>query len=690
MTEELQLQRCDLEVANNGQCHHTSELSADRLVVRRGQSFCLTLHFEGRSYQEGVDNLTFTVETGPEPSPETGTKARFALSADDPVGCWSAFLMNQDDASLSVALCSPPDAPVGQYQLTLETDIGSQGSRFQAGKFILLFNSWCPEDSVYLEDEKEREEYVLSQYGVIYQGSHKFINPTHWNFGQFEDGILDICLHVLNLTPKPRQDTEGNGFWRQSPVYVSRVVSSMINSNDEDHGVLLGRWKDPYDDGTNPNFWTGSVAVLRKWMESGNQQVRYGQCWVFAAVACTVLRALGIPTRVVTNFNSAHDTNRNLVIDFYYDESGKRLEGQRDSIWNYHCWVESWMTRPDLRPEYNGWQAIDPTPQERSDGIYWCGPASVNAVKEGDLSGGFDVPFIFAEVNADVVHWFQESDGSRRKYSSDPRLVGKSISTKSVGTDQRQDITHCYKYPEGSDEEREAFRKADRQLAEPEPEQASVSVRIKGSEHMDKGSDFDVSALVTNGTDGELHARLRLCARTISYNGILGAPCGFIDLQDFSLPAGTDKMVPLRILYDEYSPYLTESNLIKVVALLSEPQSDRYLMAERDVYLKNPDIRVRILGEPKQYEKLVAEVSLKNPLKTPLLDCCFTLEGAGLTLGQQVIHLPDPVAAGEEAKARLALFPQQSGLRKLVVDFESDLLKAVKGFRNVIVAPVPK
>lgn len=35
---------------------------------------------------------------------------------------------------------------------------------------------------------------------------------------------------------------------------------------------------------------------------------------------------------------------------------------------NFHCWVESWMTRPDLQPGYEGWQAIDPTPQEKSEG----------------------------------------------------------------------------------------------------------------------------------------------------------------------------------------------------------------------------------------------------------------------------------------------------------------------------------
>lgn len=26
------------------------------------------------------------------------------------------------------------------------------------------------------------------------------------------------------------------------------------------------------------------------------------------------------------------------------------------------------MTRPDLKPEFNGWQASDPTPQEKSEG----------------------------------------------------------------------------------------------------------------------------------------------------------------------------------------------------------------------------------------------------------------------------------------------------------------------------------
>lgn len=35
---------------------------------------------------------------------------------------------------------------------------------------------------------------------------------------------------------------------------------------------------------------------------------------------------------------------------------------------NFHCWVESWMRRDDLPKENNGWQVLDPTPQELSEG----------------------------------------------------------------------------------------------------------------------------------------------------------------------------------------------------------------------------------------------------------------------------------------------------------------------------------
>ena len=98
-----------------------------------------------------------------------------------------------------------------------------------------------------------------------------------------------------------------------------------------------------------------------------------------------VCRALGIPSRCVTNYLSAHDTNRSLTIDKFIDEDGEETSPaeeehlfgnsiasgatNKDSIWNFHVWNEAWMTRDDLPdPSYGGWQVIDSTPQEESEG----------------------------------------------------------------------------------------------------------------------------------------------------------------------------------------------------------------------------------------------------------------------------------------------------------------------------------
>lgn len=80
--------------------------------------------------------------------------------------------------------------------------------------------------------------------------------------------------------------------------------------------------------------------------------------------------------------------------------------------------------------------------------MFCCGPVPLKAIKEGELTFKYDAPFVFAEVNADVETFLKYKDGSSRKIVSE-RQVGQKISTKSVGSDRREDITHLYKYPEG-------------------------------------------------------------------------------------------------------------------------------------------------------------------------------------------------------------------------------------------------
>lgn len=59
---------------------------------------------------------------------------------------------------------------------------------------------------------------------------------------------------------------------------------------------------------------------------------------------------------------------------------------------------------------------------------------------------------------------------------------------------------------------------------------------------------------------------------------------------------------------------------------------DRWCLGSNLSYLQ-------VLGEPKQNRKLVAEISLVNPLAVPLNGCVFVVEGTGLTEGQLVKEL---------------------------------------------------
>lgn len=66
---------------------------------------------------------------------------------------------------------------------------------------------------------------------------------------------------------------------------------------------------------------------------------------------------------------------------------------------NFHVWNEAWMRRPDLPQGFDGWQALDATPQEESEhgGGFKLGPAPVKAIKEGN-SVPYDTNFVIAEV----------------------------------------------------------------------------------------------------------------------------------------------------------------------------------------------------------------------------------------------------------------------------------------------------
>lgn len=95
----------------------------------------------------------------------------------------------------------------------------------------------------------------------------------------------------------------------------------------------MGNWSGNYENGRSPTFWNGSVNILQEYYRT-KKPVRYGQCWVFSGVLTTALRAIGIPARSVTNYDSAHDTDNTMTIDKFINEEGEDVdELNHDSVW---------------------------------------------------------------------------------------------------------------------------------------------------------------------------------------------------------------------------------------------------------------------------------------------------------------------------------------------------------------------
>ncbi|PVD20984.1 hypothetical protein C0Q70_19148 [Pomacea canaliculata] len=265
-------------------------------------------------------------------------------------------------------------------------------------------------------------------------------------------------------------------------------------------------------------------------------------------VLWSVCRTLGIPCRSLTNFSSAHDADNTCTIDRYYDEEGNKLARlSDDSIWNFHCWNEVWILRPDLSPGYDGWHALDATPQERSLGLSvpLCSYSNKDVLSrlrsvpvwslssccclQRDINIGYDTAFVFAEVNADEVQWVVKDDGERLHWCENKHEEANRISLKNLtGYEKddsfvRLDISEEYKPKEGSEAERRSVERALRYTGFGEKlfqGKAELKVELR-EEAEDKktfvGQDIIATFIVTNVSQEDRRVAVTLTARHTQY-----------------------------------------------------------------------------------------------------------------------------------------------------------------------------
>ncbi|XP_033364165.1 hemocyte protein-glutamine gamma-glutamyltransferase-like [Bombus vosnesenskii] len=684
----------------NAKAHRTISYESVHLepatpVLRRGQSFHVALRFN-REYVAETDIVRLLFSFGPNPNVLRGTRGINTITNRDnyltDLEAWGVRLVGVNGVDLTAEVRSPIDSPVGTWQLNVETTIvGSkkQPNTYSYDKDIyLLFNPWMKEDLVFMEDEQLLDEYVLNDVGKIWVGSWGSARGREWVFGQFDACVLKSCDLLLE-----RSGIKANS--RGDPVQMCRAISRIVNSND-DRGVVTGRWDGDYADGTAPAAWTGSVPILEQFLETGDS-VKYGQCWVFAGVVTTVCRALGIPSRVVSNLVSAHDANASLSVDRYYtkdneelDYDPNNLEGE-DSIWNYHVWNDVWMARPDLPKGYGGWQAIDATPQEPSGGIYQCGPASVEAIKQGVVGYNYDVTFMLASVNADLMRWMEDSESELgfRKIDCNKYHIGRMILTKAPwifdpnGDRDREEITSIYKAKEGTEVERLTLYRAVRntELAKrfyslPSPAKEDVEFDLVDIERVNIGQPFAVIVNMKNKSNQIRTIQAVLSAGSVYYTGIKAHLVKRAS-GDFILQPHASEQLRLRVTVDDYLDKLVEYCNMKLYSIATVVETKQTWADEDDFQVLKPSITVKIDGEPVVGKPSIISLRFKNPLKRVLTECMFNYAGPGLTRNKTLAFRD--IEPEEDVYVEHQLIPQKAGAQKIIATFTSKQLVDVTG-----------
>ncbi|NXL91404.1 EPB42 protein, partial [Alectura lathami] len=691
----LSIKKCDFKIIMNNKNHHTEEISNERLMVRRGQPFIITVSFSSpiHNYLQQLKKTFLLVQTGPQPSKVDGTQAEFPISSLGDQKQWSATLEEQEPCFWTISVNTPANAPIGQYDLFLHV---SKSHRL-LGKFILLFNPWCQDDEVFLANEAQRQEYILNQEGVIYWGTENAVLAQPWDFSQFEEDIVDICLKLLNIGEHYQQDKEHAQ--RKNPVDICRTVAAMMNCN-EVRGILTECGTREYYDGTPPSKWLGSSPILQQWIASQCKPVRYGQCWVFAAVMCSVLRCLGIPTRVVTGYTWAHNTNSSLNVDEHYDEDGTLLTHDKSArVWTFHVWNECWMARTDLLPEYSGWQALDATYQEKSKGPSFCGPAPVQAIKEGDTEVDYDVCYFFAAMNAKCQVWIHKADGILKPALICTKYTGNNISTKSVGSERCEDITHNYKYPEGSLQEKKVLDKAYRKIKALETIRSSkelssiptaleapvnLFIHLQSKSSLLLGEDVPLSIEVFNHSGEEKATHLVLGAQSLHYNGVPITQF-WKEQFHFILKSNEVKTLQVSIPYSQYRKELGETYVLRLTAMLRDEDSFSIYFAQEEISICDPPLTIEFPENMVQYQPTTADISIWNPLTEPLEKCVIVVRGRGLIYRQRKYRLGS-VQPKKTQQLHISFTPMEAGLRRLTAHLTCHQRQNLKSYKSINIA----
>jgi PKD repeat protein len=340
-----------IEFGNNKGKHHTENYPPEYNVLRRGQSFDLNADIE--NFDDDNHKIIFKIT---KPNGET---QMFTAKKDGTLGSgWDPCTyeriwdwhdpLNPNKFKFKVHI--PGNEQVGKYQLIGEIqkkdgDItyDTYGDDEDAPEFYVIFNPWSSED-VDVKDMPGHEiSFFISNEGYEYEPYNVFL-PEKWTlnpgdkeiFGtvmerasgetsasKVAEEILDLIICNAGYDGHDQFDLEhtNEGYTLPSDYGDLQHIDSFDTSE-----ILPGYWSgiNPYTHETSDGYKKATIGnvpdIIHDWK---NDEKQYGQCHYFAPLGTSLLRSIGIPSRMITTID------------------GKIAQNPREQ-WNFHCWAEIW------------------------------------------------------------------------------------------------------------------------------------------------------------------------------------------------------------------------------------------------------------------------------------------------------------------------------------------------------------
>ncbi|XP_025761288.1 coagulation factor XIII A chain [Oreochromis niloticus] len=344
------------------------------------------------------------------------------------------------------------------------------------------------------------------------------------------------------------------------------------------------------------------------------------------------------------------------------------------------------MSRPDLPPGFGGWQVVDATPQETSDGMYRCGPASVQAIKHGQICFPFDAAFVFAEINSDVVFHSRRKDGTMEPVRVNRTHVGRLVLTKSPGDVTRRDITDQYKFAEGSTEERTVLEKAEEYGCKREkssPPAADVDVVLPNLE-ISVGDNFELNVEFINKSDERRTVDAYISGSVVYYTGVASTEFLFLTPR-VAIDPKTNKKEVASVESKNYMKRLVEQANLHFIVTGKIRETGQIITAMKVVTLRNPKLIVEVSGKGKVSEEMIANVEFTNPFSFNLENVYIRMEGPGMMEPKSRYYRL--ITGGSSLTWTEYFTPQRAGTSRVIATLDCPALRQVQGQASVTINP---